>query len=355
MELVVGQLALADVVPAALVVPVGERVRLPELVLLVPADLRRVRAGRRLVAAQAGDPGVEPAERAAERLDLADRAAEVGLALPERVAVQLAPGGRATGPRRPRPSCRSAARPRARRRRSRGRARACRARRRARRVEREQHVEQHRLLLLEGAGERDAAREGLEERAEDLLRASSPRSRAQEAAAGSPPSSTSFSVSPRSPRRSVSSGITSSGGMLPRFTFGPKCLTNQAWLALVGASQIRSCEVDLVRDLVDEAGPHLAGRPEDAGGAALAALGDHLPGAGRELLLDPLDPLVRGEDDLGVLRADLGEDGEVAGEVGDQLELALARDVDRPVGDLDVVEAELLEPATCTRRACPCA
>ena len=66
-----------------------------------------------------------------------------------------------------------------------------------------------------------------------------------------------------------------------------------------------------------------------------------LPGAGGELLLDPLHPLVRGEDDLGVLRADLGEDGEVAGEVGDQLELPLARDVDRAVGDLDVVDAEL--------------
>ena len=45
-----------------------------------------------------------------------------------------------------------------------------------------------------------------------------------------------------------------------------------------------------------------------------------------------------------VLRADLGEDGEVAREVGDQLELALARDLDRSVGDLDVREPELVEP-----------
>ena len=49
--------------------------------------------------------------------------------------------------------------------------------------------------------------------------------------------------------------------------------------------------------------------------------------------------------DLGVLRADLGEDDEVAGEVGDQLELLLARDLERAVGDLDVREAEVLEPA----------
>ena len=76
------------------------------------------------------------------------------------------------------------------------------------------------------------------------------------------------------------------------------------------------------------------------------ALGDHLPGAGLELFLDPLDPLVRRVDDVGVLRADLGEDGEVAREVGDQLELALARDVERAVGDLDVREAMLDEPAT---------
>src|SRR5919204_691002 len=45
---------------------------------------------------------------------------------------------------------------------------------------------------------------------------------------------------------------------------------------------------DLVHDLVDEAGAHLAGRAVDPGGAALAALGHHLPGAGFELLLDPL-------------------------------------------------------------------
>src|SRR5262249_20297618 len=86
-ELVVGQVMLVDVVPAALVVPVGERRRLPELVRLVPADLRRVRARRRLVAADARDPRVEPAEGAVERLHLPDRAAEVGLALPEPVAV----------------------------------------------------------------------------------------------------------------------------------------------------------------------------------------------------------------------------------------------------------------------------
>src|SRR5919197_22871 len=103
-------------------------------------------------------------------------------------------------------------------------------------------------------------------------------------------------------------------------------------------------DVDLVRDLVDEAGAHLAVRAVDPRGAALAAFGDHLPGAGLQLLLDPLDPLVRRVDDGFVLRADLGEDGEVARELFDQLELALAWDVEGAVRDLDVREALLDEP-----------
>src|SRR5207248_1879932 len=103
-------------------------------------------------------------------------------------------------------------------------------------------------------------------------------------------------------------------------------------------------EVDRMLDLRDQARAHLTVLPEDARGATLACLGDHLPRARVLFFLDPLDPFVRREDDLGVLRADLGEDGEVACEVGDQLELALARDVDRAIGDLDVCQAEAREP-----------
>src|SRR5215467_1382569 len=82
---VVRQTALADIGPALLVRPVGERVRLPQLVLLVPAQLRRVRARRGLVAADAGDPGVEVEQRTVERLELGDREIEVGIRLPEAV------------------------------------------------------------------------------------------------------------------------------------------------------------------------------------------------------------------------------------------------------------------------------
>ena len=105
------------------------------------------------------------------------------------------------------------------------------------------------------------------------------------------PSSTSFSVSPRRPRRSVSSGMTSSGGMLPRFTSGPKCLTNHAWDAFVGASKMRSSSVDR-RGRSRRSGRCASRR---VGGRCPAVppsrrLGDHLPGAGVELLLDPLRP-----------------------------------------------------------------
>src|SRR5262245_53013133 len=82
---VVGEVALADVRPAVVVAPVRYRIRLPELVLLVPAELGRVRPRRRLVAPDAGDPGVQVEQGAVERLDLGNREIEVGLCLPEPV------------------------------------------------------------------------------------------------------------------------------------------------------------------------------------------------------------------------------------------------------------------------------
>src|SRR4051812_49380962 len=90
MQLVVRQGAVADVRPAVVVAPVGERVGLPELVLLVPAELRGIGTQRRLVAADAGDPGVEIEQRAVERLDLGDREVEIGIRLPEPVLDRFA-------------------------------------------------------------------------------------------------------------------------------------------------------------------------------------------------------------------------------------------------------------------------
>src|SRR5206468_1084554 len=81
---------LLDVGPAALVAPVGERAGLPQLMLVVPPELRGLRARRRLVAAHAGDPAVEVEQRLVERRDLRDREVEVGLRLPQSVLDRLA-------------------------------------------------------------------------------------------------------------------------------------------------------------------------------------------------------------------------------------------------------------------------
>src|SRR5215207_2983862 len=82
-EVVVRNLVDPDVGPDALLVPVRERVQLPDLVALRPLHLRRGRAARRLVAPDAGDPGVVGLQRLQQRLDLADMTAAVGVAIPE--------------------------------------------------------------------------------------------------------------------------------------------------------------------------------------------------------------------------------------------------------------------------------
>src|SRR3954454_16209869 len=72
---VVRQVALVDPPPQVLLGPVDERVVLPHRALLVPLDRLGVRAGRRLLAADAGDPCVAAGERALERRDLRRAAA----------------------------------------------------------------------------------------------------------------------------------------------------------------------------------------------------------------------------------------------------------------------------------------
>src|SRR5438094_26770 len=135
------------------------------------------------------------------------------------------------------------------------------------------------------------------------------------------------------------------GRDVPEVHVRPELLDEPGLRGLRGRLEDELRDVDLVRDLVYQPSPHLAVRPVDPGGAALAAFGDHLPGTRFELFLDPLDPLVGRVDDLLVLRADLGENGEVTCELVDQLELALARDVERAVRDLDVREALVGQPA----------
>src|SRR5262249_13103368 len=98
-------------------------------------------------------------------------------------------------------------------------------------------------------------------------------------------------------------------------------------------------------DLVHEPGSELTTRPVDPGGTSLAALGDDPPGARVELLLHPLHPEIGSDVHVGVLRPYLRENREIACEVGDELELPLAGDLDRAVGDLDVREAVLRQPS----------
>src|ERR671931_1807125 len=88
-ELVVGDVVLDDVAPDVLLGPVRQRVGLPELVLLVPLELRGPRSHRRLLAAKPGDPAVDVRKRLVHRRDLADAAAGVLIAVPELVAVKL--------------------------------------------------------------------------------------------------------------------------------------------------------------------------------------------------------------------------------------------------------------------------
>ena len=79
-------------------------------------------------------------------------------------------------------------------------------------------------------------------------------------------------MSKRSPRRSVSSAITSSAPMLPRLTFGPDRRSSHACCARCGASKITVSWPTACEDRVDQLAVHGAGRVEQADGPALAAL-----------------------------------------------------------------------------------
>src|SRR4051794_34778389 len=76
-ERVVGQLALAHVLPDLVLGPLGERVQLDDrAVVVVELDLPDVAARGPLVAPQARDPGVEAGQVARQRLHLPDLAAQ---------------------------------------------------------------------------------------------------------------------------------------------------------------------------------------------------------------------------------------------------------------------------------------
>src|SRR5882724_4069684 len=74
---VVRNLVHVDIGLDALRVPVHHRLNLPDAVALRPLDALCICAGQRLLAADAGDPGVVRRKRALERLDLADVTAAI--------------------------------------------------------------------------------------------------------------------------------------------------------------------------------------------------------------------------------------------------------------------------------------
>src|SRR5882672_608926 len=80
---VVRNLVHVDVRLDALRVPIHDGLDLPDPVALRPLDALCIRSGQRLLASDAGDPGIERRERTLERLDLANVTAAVGVALPE--------------------------------------------------------------------------------------------------------------------------------------------------------------------------------------------------------------------------------------------------------------------------------
>src|SRR5262249_45512580 len=86
-ERVVGQFVSHDVIPHLTACPGGQRIDLHQSVSRVPFDDADVGARRRLIASERRDPGVVTFERLGEWLDLANAAAEVGVAFVKALAV----------------------------------------------------------------------------------------------------------------------------------------------------------------------------------------------------------------------------------------------------------------------------
>src|SRR5439155_13706242 len=86
-ERIIEHVVGADVVPDLVPGPIGQRVQFRQLEFGVPLELASALTRGSLVAADAGDPGVELLQLRLQRLDLAQVAALVGLAAPKRLTV----------------------------------------------------------------------------------------------------------------------------------------------------------------------------------------------------------------------------------------------------------------------------
>ena len=74
---------VVDVPPDLMGRPIGDRIDFHQMKFRVPCDLCRGGAKDSLVAANAGNPGVQSGKLLAEGFDLAERAASVRIAMPE--------------------------------------------------------------------------------------------------------------------------------------------------------------------------------------------------------------------------------------------------------------------------------
>src|SRR5205814_4706234 len=100
-----------------------------------------------------------------------------------------------------------------------------------------------------------------------------------------------------------------------------------------------------LHDLLDQPDAQLAGGTADAARASFARLGDHLDGAGGEILEDVLHPLSRIHilGLVAVLESDFAEDAEVVREIADMARLLVVGHGQRAVGDLDVAAVPALQ------------
>src|SRR5437764_3784572 len=256
-----------DIAPHVATCPVGKWLHLDDAATIVHLDLACVLASCRLFPANSRDPGVHSAQRLFQGRHLAHAAARVRIPLPEPGAVgggllldrQLGLDAleldRVAGDQ-PLPGVVGLREEQA-------------------RVELDhpqlrrhlrEHVDEHRALLLPRAGEHRALAEALGRPPHQVLG----RARlelvgeagrlvdgdgqhgAHARGTGRSRRSRSAMGSERSPRRSVSSGMTSSGGMFPRFTSGPRWRMNQACWSFCGASKSRlssgtSCTISSIR------------------------------------------------------------------------------------------------------------
>ncbi len=87
MQWVVWSVMLVDVLPHLLGTPVGEGVNFHQTKIFIPFDLAGACASSGLIPADAGDPRLQFAQLAPQRLDLPQIAALIRILLPERWTV----------------------------------------------------------------------------------------------------------------------------------------------------------------------------------------------------------------------------------------------------------------------------